>query len=679
MVLPNQSPRPVYDPFDLPISFPDLEQQTFNAADGLLRMDANLLSIPFASSIITRDEIRTKQPVDMFDAIQNEVGVLIQRTARGQASPVIRGLQGPQVLLLIDGIRMNNGTYRSGANQYFNTIDPGQVEQIQIIRGPQSVLWGADAIGGVVNTVTRSANLSRGLRENYVGMGFTDYFATSDYSNYSRLNVEGFGGSVGVFGGGSFLNVRDLDTAGPLGRQPYTNYQQYAGDLKLNFLLSDTQMLTLAFQHFELEDVPRSDRFRPFNNVNPSPTFFDPQQRDLAYLRWQGTPDSGLVDGFTITGSYQRQREGQRFANAADQTTRIATVDTESLGFNAVFVSELGCFGRMVYGTDFYHDDVDSTQTSGRPIYPDDSYYQRAGAFWFWDVRLTDRLSSATGVRYEMAEAAGSPFVSNVPTFFKTHYQDWVFSTSLAYEVTPDLFLVGTISEGFRPPNIDDLMPNNQTAIGTDIPSTNLRPEHSLTYELGYKFNGEQFRSQGFVYWNDFDDYILRNSAGAGNFQRSNRDSSIQGVEWDGEFLLRGGWAMYGNFWYTFGRGLRINGIDFEPLPKISPTQGNLGLRWRSADFANWFDIYAWMVRRQDRVDSQTDASDNRIPLGANGLRATPGFATLNMRFGRALDDVGNHIVSLSLLNILDQPYRVHGSGVDGPGFTAQFGYQVGY
>ena len=181
----------------------------------------------------------------------------------GQASPFVRGLTGQQVLILIDGIRLNNSITRRGPNQYFNTIDPGMVDHIEVLRGQGSVLWGSDAIGGAINVVTRGADMHQGrYHGSYATREFVQYYNTSNSSPYSRFNVEGWVGSKGVFGGGSFLNVRDLDTGfDQFSRQPGTNYQQYAGDLKFNFLLNNESMLTFAMQHFEQEDLPRSDRF----------------------------------------------------------------------------------------------------------------------------------------------------------------------------------------------------------------------------------------------------------------------------------------------------------------------------------------------------------------------------------------------------------------------------------
>ena len=138
----------------------------------------------------------------MIEALEREVGVMMQRTGAGQASPFVRGLTGPQVLILVDGVRMNNSTFRYGPNQYFATIDPGTIERIEVVRGPQSVLWGSDAIGGVINVVTRSTDPGCC---NFTGGEFIERFSTADSGSYSRLSVEGSVNRWGVFGGASYL------------------------------------------------------------------------------------------------------------------------------------------------------------------------------------------------------------------------------------------------------------------------------------------------------------------------------------------------------------------------------------------------------------------------------------------------------------------------------------------
>ena len=127
---------------------------------------------------------------------------------------------------------------------------------------------------------------------------------------------------------------------------------------------------------------------------------------------------------------------------------------------------------------------------------------------------------------------------------------------------------------------------------------------------------------------------------------------------------------MYGNFWYTYG----INRVTDSPLSRVPPTQGILGLRWRDEVLRSYFSIYTWMVRRQDRLEQVRDITDERIPAGG-----TPGYATLNLRAGHSFGLCNQHRVSLSLENIADKAYLVHGSGVLGTGITARFGYSCVY
>ncbi len=692
-------------PFDMSEIYPSLSNQVLGQSDGTgldsaLRGEKSIFDTPSLATIIDRNSIEQKQSSDMFRALQNEVGVLVQQTARGQAAPFIRGLTGQQVLILIDGVRMNNSTFRAGPNQYFNLVDPGQVERIEVVRGPQSVLWGSDAIGGVINIVTRSASSNRG---NYTGGSFTQYFSTADTASYSRGNIEGWVGSTGVFAGGSYSNVNELNRGGSLGTQPFTDYSQYSGDVKLNYMLGNDDMLTVAFQHFEQQDLPRSDRFEPFVLGPPArtarPTFFDPQQRNLIYARLQGLGFNPLFDAYTSTLSFSRNKEGTRSIRSPTRTD-LSEFDVNTIGFNLTLSRDFDFWGKLTYGFDYYYDDVDSVRqrfdpttgirTPSNAQFPDDSRYERAGAFASWDVQLTRNLNAIAGVRYENADAQGTlNDVVGTPNDFNRTYQDWIGSIGLVYEVNPFVHLVGNISEGYRAPNLDDLASDNPVLQNAqDLPSLDVQPEHAITYEVGVKFDTPKLRVQLFQFWTDLEDRIARQAVdangnpvanvvgpdgtlvpGSGSFVRDNFDAYLNGTELSAEYLLSGGWSLYGNFWYTYGQDLNRN----EPLSRIPPTQGIAGLRWQDSRRQRWLDVYGWFVGEQDRYAVQNN-NDARFPIGG-----TPGYATLNVRAGTSLGCHDQHRLSLSLENITDKNYRVLGSGVDGPGFNAIFGYQWVY
>jgi len=674
---------PFDQPYEYPSLFPGPSERFLDSLTGDAAGARSIFDDPRHVTVIDRTDLQKRQPVDMAQALEREVGVLIQRTGQGQASPFIRGLTGQQVLILVDGIRMNNSTYRIGPNQYFNTIDPGQVDHIEVTRGPQSALYGADALGGVINVVTRSAE---GLGQyNYAGGSAYERFSTADAGSYTRMNLEGSVDRSGLFAGGSWLALHDVDRGGDLGRQGGTGYQQYAGDLKYTYLLDDDSLLTASLQHFEQDHLFRSDRF-------PSrQTIFDPQQRDLGYLRWQGTWDCGPVNAYQLTASYGRQKEGSRDTRDSTSNLDIAEFDVDTVGLSMIFSTDLCWAGTLTYGADWYHDDVDASAnrynkntgafTGARtPRFPDDSFYERTGVFAQWDVPLTERLSAVSGIRYTNIDLGSTPIIAvsdgmggtiNTPLHIAPSFQDWSSGGGLTYALTEELNLVGTISEGFRAPSLDDLVATNtnvqQSAI--DTPSINLVPESSLNYEVGLKLDARRLRGQAFVFWTELDDQILRTPGGTvGNtvlFSSTNRDSRLNGVELAGDYLLDCGWSVYGNFAYILGEDLVFD----EPLSRVPPTQGVLGLAWRDTCHRNWFQFYTWMVRHQDRLNFQ-DFSDRRIPAGG-----TPGFATLNVKAGTQL--AGNQRITVGLENLLDKAYRVHGSGVDGPGISGIFGYEL--
>ncbi|MCO6454441.1 MAG: TonB-dependent receptor, partial [Pirellulaceae bacterium] len=688
-------------------AFPSLSDQILggNALDtgglnSILRGEQSLFDIAPLATIVDRQVLDERMSANMFRALQNEVGVLLQQTGNGQLSPFIRGLTGQQILILVDGIRLNNSVLRSGPNQYAATIDPGMIERIEVVRGTQSVLWGSDAIGGAINIVTRGAGP---LQSDYSRVSFQQFAGTADASSYSRSNVEGWVGQSGVFAGASYLNVNEVDRGGGLGTQPGTDYWQYAGDIKFNRILGDSVIMTVALQHFEQMDLPRSDRFLPFvlgpapNGSVPTqrPTYFD-QQRDLAYLRFQGVSDleNPLYDAFSATVSYSLTSEGSEETRLNNNSpaavrTRLTVGDfrNDVLGASLVLSKDYGDFGRIIYGADYYYEDIDArrfrtnnpdspgaTPVPEDPQYPDDSRADRIGAYLNWEGYLTGRLSASAGVRYENIDLSATPNYSLIGPFsFDRTYQEWIGSVGLGYDLTDDLKLVGGVYEGFRAPTIDDLT-SNKTAL-QDVQSVprigdlGIQPEHSYTYEVGLKYDGRRLRFQVFEWWNDFRSVIGREvvSVGGENFDfLANQQAYLNGTEAYGEYLLNQCWSLYGNFAYTYGQNLDTD----DPFSRIPPTQGILGLRWRDAERHSYFDIFTWIVGRQNRY-SQLNLSDVRFIPGG-----TPGYATLNLRAGTALGACRNHRLSLALENLTDEGYRVLGSGVDGTGFNALFGYE---
>ncbi len=661
----------------------------FDRATGALRSNRSPENDPRHTSVLDREALRRRQPLDMVQAVEREVGVLVQRTGRGQASPFLRGLTGPQTVLLIDGIRLNNGIFRLGPNQYFNTIDPGQVDHVEVVRGPQSVLWGSDALGGAINVVTRRADrVLNGVLDDR-GFLLTQRFRSADLASYTRVGFEASAGDGGIWGGASYLNVNDLDRGGSLGRQPMTSYSQYAGDVRYDLPLGPDGALTVALVHFEQMDVPRSDKFPGEQR------FFDPQQRNLAYIRWQGLLDDGPFDAFVATLSYQRTKEGTNRRKPPNSTFEDRSeFDVDTVGLSLLLASDLGEWGKLSVGGDGYHDDVDAFNhrvdllaggaVAGLPQFPPDSYYSRFGTFLEWEWPVIERLTVVSGVRYSHIEAGATvgvfdpsdpafPNVEPQDTPIGPSYQAWTGSGGLVFELNPHWRVTGTLSEGFRAPLLDELTSySDNVNEGVDLPTTGLNPEHAVSHDVGLRWDLDRFRGQVSYYWMVIDGLIERELVGTDPvsgvdfFQRRNvARADIDGVELNGSWALDDEWMAYGNFWYTLGR----NRTDSEPVSRIPPAQGVFGLRWRELDGADWLDVFCWLAARQDRLSSR-DIRDSRIPTGG-----TPGYGIVTARYGWQM--TANQSLVLGVENLLDHPYRVHGSGVDGAGISATIGYEL--
>ena len=382
--------------------------------DGGRRSNFSNFTAPSNRSVIDLQDLLERAPADMLQALERETGVLMQRTQRGAASPFIRGLTGQQVLILIDGIRMNNATFRTGPNQYFNTIDPGMVDHIEVIRGPQTVLWGSDAMGGVINVVTRRTPVDALLNDPL--RTWTSRYSSADGGIYTRLNYQFQKGDTRVFAGSGYGNFNDLDRGGDLGRQPATAYSQYSGDVRVDRLITENQAVTLSVQHFAQHDVFRTDRF-------PSRrTIVDPQQRSMAYVRFQGTDMGEIYDNYMLTFSMHRQREQATDARSDKSYWDDMETDNYSYGLQLLLGRELENGWNLTYGVDSYRDVVDSFRnrydnltnefvSSPTPKYPDDGRFRQTGAFLQIDKELSDRLSFNGGVRFTRAHAQGTPMV----------------------------------------------------------------------------------------------------------------------------------------------------------------------------------------------------------------------------------------------------------------------------
>lgn len=669
-------------------------------------------SDPFdsARSFTTLDSARIQQraPANTPELMQMLPGVLIQRTNLGGGSFILRGRNGNQNLILVDGIPINDAGWRFSNVQYLNYIDPGVIERIEVIRGPASVLFGSGALGGVLNIITKShKDFDQTVS---LGGGFITQYSSAIQSAYERIEVNGNFQNLGFWGGGSYLYTGAVYAGqGALFPNFATGYDQLAGDLRLDWQLGSGWTLTFVHQHLFQNDVPRTDRF-PLATVNPTrfenrPTFGD-QERDFTYARlsWLGE-EGDPVSGLQITAATQRRLEREFELRVAErvppnsagplvtQRTRLRDGFEE---INGVLLdvrgwTNLGVGHTLSYGVYLSYEDADAGRVQiqsanvggtliGRPVttitptLPPDGLYRQFGVYLFDQLAVTDWWLLAGGVRFSSITAEGTARLFNTgagalpPVPFNLSFEDWSAEFGTTVKITENLHWVASVSEGFRAPNLEDLGANERaTAIGPDNGNVNLQPERALNYETGFKYRGERFAGAVTWFYTHYESLIVREfPPGSTAASRANHRGLSHGLE------IEGVWQVTDNL-SVFLVGTHIYAQDLtsdEPL-RVPPAFMTIGSRWTAPGaYSRFFvEVFADLMARQDRL-GRFDYLDIRIPDGG-----TSAWQTLNLRAGYDAGRGGQLV--LGLFNIFDQNYRFHGSGVDAPGREFRLGYSV--
>jgi TonB-dependent heme/hemoglobin receptor len=646
------------------------------------RVEEQVFEVPQAVTRMDREEIEEGIYRSTPEALMQQPGVMVQKTAHGQGSPFIRGLTGKHVLILVDGVRLNNATFRFGPNQYLATIDPASIDHIEIVRGPASVLYGSDALGGVINIFTRK-------RQDFSQERDTDgelnpVYGSADNERTYRGALEGNVSSFGFWGGGDYRDFGNLKGGGDVGTQNYTGYDEYHANAALSYKLAGQGRMDLTVQQTRQNDVPRTDKFI---NSNESQVF-DPQQRTAVAAHMQGAPGLVFADRMQVSLSYQLQKENLERQRFGSDLVRNYKDKVYTAGLTTQADLLLGERHLLTYGLEYYRDRVDShrvdttagVSTPATSNFPDGSEYYTGGLFLQDEYLLTDATTLVGGLRYSRfrVESDLEDFGNLDETF-----DDWTGSLRFTTAITPQWRLFGGVAMGFRAPNLDDLVVLRSTNEGTDVPSPNLDSEESINYELGLKLNSSRWQGTAVAYYSDYSDLIER---GPGTYQGLSfiddngngvqdegednvvqkfnvGDAYIWGVELDARVTLNPVWSVFGNYSYTYGR----NQSGDEPLSRIPPARLVLGVRRQVPGDSWWVEPYTEIVGDQDRLSAR-DESDPRI--GSNG---TDGYTTLNVRGGWEI--ARQHALNVAFNNIADVKYKVHGSGVYGPGREVKLSY----
>jgi outer membrane cobalamin receptor len=243
------------------------------------RQSKKILAQPYSINRVSKNRFEHYFPRTTPEALMGVNGVFVQKTNHGGGSPFLRGLTGNQTLILIDGIRLNNSTFRYGPNQYFNTIDPFSLSSIEVVKGSGSVQYGTDALGGVIQVLTKEPEFYDSTK--WSGRAISKYMS-GDMEKTVRGEASYASQNVAAIVGATYRNFGDLIGGDTTGKQSPSGYKELAFDAKAKFRLKENVGLTVAHQFFRQQHVPV---YHKVVLENFAVNEFDPQQRMLSYAR----------------------------------------------------------------------------------------------------------------------------------------------------------------------------------------------------------------------------------------------------------------------------------------------------------------------------------------------------------------------------------------------------------
>ena len=677
-----------YRPADAPVTIvrgspaPPLEftlaPETLRLAESVsvtaTREERETFDVPRSVSVVPETELLRTSPRTGAEALTRAPGVFVQKTNHGGGSPFVRGLVGNQVLVLVDGIRLNNSTFRYGPNQHLATVDPGTASRFEVLRGSGSVQYGSDALGGVIHVRNRDPLLSAGGVLPTIGA--TGRLMSQGMEQSIRLSLGAASARAAVAGNVAVRNFGDLVAGGDLGVESPSGYFETDVDVRGVVKTGRSTTMTFAYDHVYQDDVPRWDQVAQRGYARYA---FDPQVRQFAFARLDQSRADSWLNGLTVTTAWVRSRERRerQRVGSSTLTTEQDTVNTYAVTAEARSAPLPGL--TVVAGAEVYADEVDSwrvddnastgASVSMRGLFPGDAAARSAAGFGMASYR-NGRFGADAGARYTwISVTASDPVFGDVDV----SPGSWVGSGAAAFELAKGFSAYGSVSQGFRAPNLDDLSTLGLFDFGVEVPAGELQPERSLSMEIGAKYRGSRVAAALAVFRTNLSDLIDRRRVPAPlialpfpgedrYYQRVNvGEAYVRGIEGEAEWRIFPTTTLFGHVAYAFGQNTTAN----EPMRRIPPLNGLVGLRYDGAG-GWWLQASVQAAALQDRLASG-DRDDHRIPPGG-----TPGWQVFDVFAGVPV--ARRLTLSLGALNLFDQAYRTHGSGIDGCGRSAWVG-----
>jgi hemoglobin/transferrin/lactoferrin receptor protein len=698
------------------------------------KWEQKLNEVPNKITKITQRDIAFNNPQTSADMLLQTGAVFVQKSQLAGGSPMIRGFATNRVLLVIDGVRMNNAIYRSGNLQNVISIDPLATQSAEVIFGPGSTIYGSDAIGGVMDFHSLSARLNpadatKKLKIN--GNAMARYSSANAEQTY-HADVSVGGKKFAWMGSITYSNFDDLVMGKNGGQDSYLRTEYVQRINNRDSILQNSNTRKQVFSGFKQTNVVQKLLYKPTEGLELQYSFFyggtgtaarydrliEYQNGALRFAEWNYGPmlwrmhhlkanllkANALFDEARIIVAYQNYEESRidRQRNHVNRRTQKENVAAWSANFDAN--KKLGN-GELFYGIEWVSNRVNSTggneniQTGNlsdaASRYPNGSAWSNLGAYALYKWNLHQNWTLNGGMRYTFGKADATFDKTFIPfPFDQAKVEDGAFTPTFGIVFRPakDWQINGNISTGFRIPNIDDLGKLFESNPGNVIvPNPNLESEYAWNFELGTAYRNNQkflFEINGF--YTRLQNAIVRRPttfSGQDSILFDGVKSQVESLQNIG-LLTVFGIQLMAEVWVNNSTSIytMANLIDGEESDDLSneqvalrhapPFYGTSGIRFRKNKFqAEFFSQYNSELSNANLAQSE-QAKTTIYAKDKNGKPYSPGWYTFNLRSGYTWNRIS---LNIAWENISNQRYRTYSSGIVAAGSNLIVSVRAGF
>jgi hemoglobin/transferrin/lactoferrin receptor protein len=671
--------------------------------------------IPTKITTITSKEIALQNPQTAADLLGTSGEVFIQKSQQGGGSPMIRGFSTNRLLYTIDGVRMNTAIFRSGNLQNVISLDPFATEKTEVFFGPGSVIYGSDAIGGVMSFQTITPQLSTNEKPLISGKAVSRYSSANNektthfdvnlgwkkWALVSSFTTNDFGDlKMGSYGPGEYLRpfyVQRQDSVDVIITNPDPKIQIPSGYTQINmmqkirFKPSENWNFEYGFHYSETSSYSRYDRHIRYKNGLPryGEWYYGPQKWMMNNLSITNSKQKPIYDQFTIRLAQQSFEESRisRDINKPNREIRLEEVGAYSANFD--FIKSNQKKNTLFYGVEAVVNEITSKGTNrdistgisqpGATRYPQSTWSSFA-AYISDQYKFSDKFLIQAGARYNQ-------FM--IDAVFDTTFYPFPFTTAnlntgavtgsfgVVYKPTDKWVISTNLATGFRAPNVDDMGKVFDSEPGAVVvPNPDLEAEYVYNGDLGIaKIFGESVKIDFTAYYS-----LLQNALVRRNYILNGMDSimydgelsqvqaiqnaavtTVYGLQAGIEIKLPSHFTLSSNFNYQVGEEELDDGTK-SPSKHAAPWFGNTRLTYSYQNLSlQLYCIYNGERPFEDMPEEEKGKTEI-YATDENGNPYSPGWYTLNFK---AMYQFTNHFtVSAGIENITDERYRPYSSGL---------------